>query len=280
VKHLRIGISTCPNDTFAFHALLAGEVRPAGLALEFELCDVEELNQRFTRGELDAAKVSFHAALAQAEELLVLPSGAALGFGVGPLVLGAPGGSGFGPAARVLLPGRWTTAALLWRLFHEADGAAEHVVFSRIFPELQARRADLGVCIHEGRFTWPEAGLVFHEDLGATWERASGAPLPLGGIAVRRSLGPDVAWRLQDALRASLEWGLAHREACLASMRRHAQELADAVLWAHVDTYVNAFTLELGSAGEAALRSLSEAARAHGILPSGAALSILQPSSV
>jgi len=275
MKRLRVGISPCPNDTFAFHALLTGEVRARGLELDFALLDVEQLNERLAAGALDAAKVSFHAALLHADDLLVLPSGSALGFGVGPVLLGAPGGRAPGAGARVLAPGRTTTAALLWRLFHAGDGDLEHVVFSAIFPALQARRADLGVCIHEGRFTWREAGLVFVEDLGETWERATGAPLPLGGIAVRRELGEDVAWRLQDALRASLEWARERREACLPTMRAHAQELADPVLWAHVDLYVNERTLDLGAEGRAALAALGAAARARGLLAPGGALHVL-----
>jgi 1,4-dihydroxy-6-naphthoate synthase len=271
---VRIGISTCPNDTFAFHALLAGEVRAEGLELDFTLLDVEELNRRLLAGELDAAKTSFHAALARAEDVVVLPSGSALGFGVGPLVVGGRVPRA-GARPRVLCPGRWTTAHLLWRLFHDGEGDVEHVVFSEIFPALQAGRADLGVCIHEGRFTWKEAGLAFHEDLGATWERATGAPLPLGGIVARRALGPAAAHALQDAIRASLEWGLAHREACLPTMRRHAQELDDPVLWAHVDLYVNERTLDLGAEGRAALAALSARARERGLLPPGAALAVL-----
>jgi 1,4-dihydroxy-6-naphthoate synthase len=275
VKRLSIGISTCPNDTFAFHALLTGEVRAEGLDLGFVLLDVEELNERLFAGELDAAKVSFHAALARSDDVVVLPSGSALGFGVGPLLLAAPGGSGLAPEARVLGPGRFTTAALLWRLFHEGEGRLAHTVFSAIFPALQAGRADLGLCIHEGRFTWREAGLVFVEDLGTTWEQATGAALPLGGIVARRSLGLDTAWRLQDAIRASLEWGLARRDACLPTMRAHAQELSDAVLFQHVDLYVNARTLDLGAEGRAALDALSAAARARGLVAQGGALRIL-----
>lgn len=279
MTRVRIGISTCPNDTFAFHALLAGEVRAQGLELDFTLLDVEELNRRMLAGELDAAKVSFHAALACAAEVVVLPSGSALGHGVGPLLLAAPP-TATGPARerpRVLCPGRWTTAHLLWRLFHDGEADVEQVIFSAIFPALQAGRADLGVCIHEGRFTWKEAGLALREDLGATWEAATGAPLPLGGIVVRRALGIGVAQALQDAIRRSIEWGRAHREACLPTMRQHAQELAEPVLWAHVDLYVNERTLDLGAEGRAALAALSERARERGLLEGAgaAALAVL-----
>lgn len=264
-RTLRIGISTCPNDTFVFHALLAGEVAPDGVELAFELHDIEELNERMLAGSLDVAKVSFHAALAMAERVVVLRSGAALGFGVGPLVLAAEESPPRDRPPRVLCPGRWTTATLLWQLFHGDEPAElEQRVFAEILPALARGEADLGVCIHEGRFTWREHGLFRVEDLGQTWERSTGAPLPLGGIVASRALGADVAARVEAAIRDSLEWGLAHREACLPTMRAHAQELADDVLWAHVELYVNDWTLDLGERGRSALAALSSAARERG----------------
>ena len=272
MRPLRVGLSTCPNDTFLFHALLTGAVRPRGLALEFELADVERLNERMLAGELDLAKTSYHAMLALGERVTVLPCGSALGFGVGPLLLAAPGratGLPLPSGARVLAPGRWTTAALLFRLLHPPL-PLEQVVFSDILPRLAAGTADYGVCIHEARFTWREHGTALVADLGELWEGATGSALPLGGLCARRELGPDTLAALTAAVRASLEWGLAHREACLESMRAHAQEQADAVLWAHVDLYVNEWTLELGGVGRAALRALARVARQRGLLPADA----------
>jgi 1,4-dihydroxy-6-naphthoate synthase len=267
-RRLRVGISPCPNDTFAFHGLMAGAVEvEADVALDVELADVEELNRRVLAGELDIAKTSFHAALAAAGEVRVLPAGSALGRGVGPLLLSAELGAAPGPSARVLCPGRWTTATLLWELFHAGHGVVEQRVFSEIMPALVARRADFGVCIHEGRFTWERHGLGRVEDLGETWERATGAPLPLGGIVARRSVDDATARAVSDAIRRSIEWGRAHRGSALAAMRSHAQELSDDVLWAHVDLYVGEHTLELGDEGRRALDTLSELARQRGLLP-------------
>jgi len=271
---VRLGISPCPNDTFAFHALLAGEVRPEGLALSIELADVEELNRRMLADELDASKVSFHAALAMAERVRVLPCGAALGHGVGPVVLAPPPGRArarSGPPL-VLHPGRWTTATLLWRLFHPAETRLEPCLFSAILPRLLDGGADLGVCIHEARFTHAAHGLPLVEDLGATWERSTGRPLPLGGLVAAERLGPRTIARLSAAVRASIEWGLAHRDACLPTMRRHAQEHADDVLWKHVELYVNDETRGLGPAGRAALDELARAASERGLVPAGTAL--------
>lgn len=266
-RTLRVGISTCPNDTFAFHGLLTGAVLAPGLDLEFVLADVQELNEGVLSGRFDVAKVSFHLALLHARELWVLPSGSALGFGNGPLLLAAPGldaDARPGPDSVVLCPGEHTTASLLFRMFHPGAAAPQQVLFSDIMPALERRAAHFGVCIHEGRFTFAERGLVCLEDFGARWEQATGAPLPLGGIVVRRSLGEDVARRMQAGLRASLEFATHHPEATLPTMRAHAAELADDVLWQHVDLYVNAWTMNLGAKGRRALEALSD--HAHAVL--------------
>jgi len=278
VTRVRIGISTCPNDTFAFHALLAGEVRVPGCELEFTLADVEELNAGMFAGRFDVCKVSFHAALAHAEHVVVLPSGSALGYGVGPVLLGSPEHAAWDPAraGRVLAPGRWTTASLLMRLFHPEVAEMKQVSFSEIMPALRARRADFGVCIHEGRFTWREEGLHHIEDLGERFERKAGAALPLGGIVARRSLDSALTRAVALGIRESLEWGRAHREACLASMRAHAQEESDEVLWDHVELYVNAWTFELGDEGRRAFSALASLGRARGLLRPESELVVLE----
>jgi len=278
-QRVRIGITTCPNDTFAFHALLTGAVAAEGLELSWTLGDIEELNRGLLEGRLDVAKASFHAALAAPASLLVLPSGAALGFGVGPLLLAPPAASRRqGAPPHVLCPGALTTATLLWRLFHPEPARLEQRHFARILPALARGEADLGVCIHEARFTYRAHGLELVEDLGETWERATGAPLPLGGLVARRELPGDVLGRVARAIRASLEWARAHREACLPTMRLHAQELADEVLWAHVELYVNEHTLELGALGRRALAELAARAGARGLVPQGTrALEVYSP---
>jgi 1,4-dihydroxy-6-naphthoate synthase len=272
---VRIGISPCPNDTFAFHALLQRRIETPGLDLEIVLDDVESLNLRFQRGELDAAKCSFAAALRLADRAVVLASGSALGFGVGPLLLAREASAPLRPDARVLCPGAGTTAALLFRLFHPGLGRVEHVRFSEILPAVARGDADFGVCIHEARFTFPRFGLALVEDLGTTWERATGSPLPLGGILARKSLGASVLRDLSRAVRASIDHAFAHREETLSTMRRHAQELDDGVLWSHVDLYVNERTRDLGAEGARALGKLASIAVEAGLLdPAGSRLSI------
>lgn len=267
---LRIGISTCPNDTFAFHGLLTGAVAAEGLDLDFTLADVQELNDLLARGALDVGKASFHAALRLADRFGVLPVGSALGFGNGPLLLAAregdlPSRTREGRPARVLAPGKATTATLLYRLFHDGEGIVEQTVFDRILPALARREADFGVCIHEARFTYREHGLFLVEDLGARWERETKSPLPLGGILARLDLGADVHARLARAIRRSLDHARDHRDDALATMRRFAQEQSDAVCWKHVELYVNEFTRDLGDLGKSALARLATIARARGI---------------
>ena len=279
MRSIHLGISTCPNDTFAFHGILERKVDVRGLDFRIELLDVEELNRRLFAGDFDVAKASFHAALLLAGDLGVLPVGSALGFGVGPLLLAARADThprdplnadGSTRVARVLCPGEHTTAALLYRLFHAEEGALEQVVFSEIMPALETGAADFGVCIHEGRFTWREHGLALVEDLGEVWERATSTPLPLGGILARRGLGDETIRTVIGVLRDSLAYALANRDDTIATMRRHAQELTDDVLFKHVDLYVNEWTEDLGPSGRAALQMLSRQAEGVGLVPRGA----------
>jgi 1,4-dihydroxy-6-naphthoate synthase len=266
---IRLGISTCPNDTFAFHGLLTRAVNWRGLDFEIELHDVETLNERLLAGDFDVCKASFHAALLAADSVVVLPSGSALGFGVGPLLLAAePGTRPTHPGQLTLCPGKHTTAALLFDLFHPRSTGVEQVVFSEIMPRLAARTADFGVCIHEGRFTWQAHGLTLVEDLGTRWEKATGCPLPLGGIVARRRLSAATIGAVQGVIHDSLALALRDRSAALPTMRQHAQEFDDGVLMRHVDLYVNQWTLDLGPTGVRALAELSIRARAIGVAAS------------
>ena len=263
---IRLGISTCPNDTFAFHGLLTRSVDWQGLQFEVELLDIEQLNERLLGGGFDVGKTSFHAALHLADDHVVLPSGSALGFGVGPLLLSAsPGTRPESVDQLTLCPGRHTTAALLFALFHPNTTRVEHAVFSEIMPRLEARTADFGVCIHEGRFTWQQRGLGLVEDLGARWEQATGCPLPLGGIVASSRLPEETIATVQQVIKDSLRFALADRQAALPTMRRYAQEFDDHVLMQHVDLYVNEWTLDLGVEGARALDELSVRAASIGL---------------
>ncbi len=263
---IRLGISTCPNDTFAFHGLLTRAVDWRGLEFEVELLDVETLNERLLAGDFDVCKASFHAALLAADDVVVLPTGSALGFGVGPLLLAAEQGTHPTDAGQLTLcPGRHTTAALLFDLFHPRSSRVEHVVFSEIMPRLEAGTADFGVCIHEGRFTWQSRGLAVVEDLGTRWEMETACPLPLGGIVASSRLPAATIATVQRVIHDSLALALRDRDAALPTMRAHAQEFDDGVLMQHVELYVNDWTVDLGPSGVRALDELSARAASLGL---------------
>lgn len=269
-QRIRLGISTCPNDTFAFHALMQRKVDWRGLEFQIELLDIQQLNSRAFQCELEIAKVSFHAALFLADEMVVLPSGSALGFGVGPLLLASKEGNKPTDLSQIsLCPGEHTTATLLFQLFYPKTASLEQVVFSEIMPRLKSKTADFGVCIHEGRFTWQSEGLFLVEDLGTRWEAETKCPLPLGGIVGKRSLGLDTLRTVQSVIHDSLTYGLAHREETIPTMRYYAQEFNDEVLMQHVDLYVNDWTIQLGAVGQAALKELSERAQKIGLVSQG-----------
>lgn len=267
-EKIKIGISTCPNDTFAFHALLNHKIPTDGIEFEFELMDVEELNLKLLDGCFDVAKASFHAAVYMTREVSVLSSGSALGFGVGPLLLSAqnrtdPNDTILDDQGRTVeplvgCPGKHTTATLLYKLFYPQRGRLSQMIFSDIMPKLLSQKIDFGVCIHEGRFTYQDEGLGCVADLGTLWEQKTQLPLPLGGILVRKRLGAEKMSRVQRLVRQSIEYGLAHRDETVATMSQHAQEFSEEVLFAHVDTYVNDWTLELGELGEKSLQQLAQ----------------------
>lgn len=276
---IRLGISTCPNDTFAFHALMNHCIDLKGLNFETQLLDIEELNRRILAGELDIAKASFALAHQVSDSWYVLPSGSALGFGVGPVLLAAePGTEPTNNSQTTLCPGEHTTANMLFQMYY-GQTAVRQTVFSRIIPALQNGDADFGVCIHEGRFTYASCGLSLVEDLGSLWETETGCPLPLGGILARRDLGPATIGKVQGVIRASIEYGLDHRQETLPTMRRFAQELDDEVLFQHVDLYVNEWTIDLATIGQHSLATMSAMINAANHSGANAKMQIFRPDS-
>jgi 1,4-dihydroxy-6-naphthoate synthase len=273
---IRLGISTCPNDTFAFHGLLNGKTESHGLRFEISLLDIQELNERLAAGRLDVGKASFFAAMRLADSTVVLPCGAALGFGVGPVLLARRPTDlrGLqktlsGKPATVLCPGETTTAAFLTQTLLPFPVRMVQVPFSQIMPRLVSGDADLGTCIHEGRFVFRELGLHLVADLGELWEQQTEVPLPLGGLLARRDLSEDVLERVQSAIAESLRYAHAHRSETLPTMRRYAQEMSDNVLFAHVDLYVNDWTSDLGLTGEQSLATMHQLAIDRGVLSPG-----------
>ena len=260
---LSFGFTPCPNDAFAFHAFVHGLVR-APFEVEPVLCDIEDLNRRAAGGELQLTKLSFGAAAAAGERYRLLRSGAALGRGVGPLVVARQAGTLEETAAgRIAVPGRETTAFLLLRLAAPALGEVLELRYDRILPAVVAGEVDAGLIIHESRFTYSEHGLVAVADLGEWWEGETGLPVPLAGIFARSDLEPDVVDAAEAAIRASVEYAFAHPEASRDYVRSLSHELSDEVCAAHIALYVNASSVDIGDEGLVAIdRLLGRAAAA------------------
>ncbi len=260
---LTLGISPCPNDTFIFDALVNGHLDTGDLSFEVLHEDVQTLNEWALAGRLDVSKISYGVLPRVAGRYALLEAGGALGQGVGPLLVARPGTAAFDPATmRVAIPGRDTTAHLLFSLAFPGAAHKSFRVFSEIEAAVLAGEAEAGVIIHEGRFTYARRGLVRLLDLGEHWERVTGAPIPLGGIVARRSLGPAVRGRVDALIRRSLEHAEARRPALSEYVRRHAQELDEAVMRQHVALYVNGFSHALGEPGRRAVTRLLEVWRA------------------
>jgi 1,4-dihydroxy-6-naphthoate synthase len=260
---LTFGFTPCPNDAFAFHALVHGLV-PAPFEVEPVLLDIEELNRRAAGAELQLTKLSFGAAAAAGDRYRLLRSGAALGHGVGPLVVAREAGSLEEAAAgRIAVPGRETTAFLLLRLAAPALGDAVELRYDRILDAVVACEVDAGLIIHESRFTYGEHGLVAVADLGEWWEGETGLPVPLAGIFARSDLEPEVVDAAEAAIRASVEYAFANPEASRDYVRSLSKEMSDDVCAAHIALYVNASSVDIGDEGLAAIdRLLGRAAAA------------------
>jgi 1,4-dihydroxy-6-naphthoate synthase len=260
---LAFGFTPCPNDAFAFHALVHGLV-PAPFEVEPVLLDIEELNQRAAGAELQLSKLSFGAAAAAGDRYRLLRSGAALGHGVGPLVVAREAGSLENAAAgRIAVPGRETTAFLLLRLAAPALGDVVELRYDRILDAVAAGEADAGLIIHESRFTYAEHGLVSVADLGEWWEGDTGLPVPLAGIFARADLESELVDEAEAAIRASVEYAFANPEASRDYVRSLSHEMSDEVCAAHIALYVNASSVDIGDEGMAAIdRLLGRAAAA------------------
>ena len=253
---LAFGFTPCPNDAFAFHALVHGLV-PASFDVEPVLLDIEELNRRGAGAELELTKLSFGARAAAGERYRLLRSGAALGRGVGPLLVAREAGSLEAAAVgRIAVPGRETTAFLLLRCAAQALGEVVELRYDRILEAVVSGDVDAGLIIHESRFTYREHGLVSVADLGEWWEGETGLPVPLAGIFARADLEPALADAAEAALRASIEYAFANPEASRDYVRSLAHELSDEVCDAHIALYVNEHSVDIGDEGLAAVDRL------------------------
>ena len=261
---LRIGLSPCPNDTFIFHALLHGLVDTPGVTFEPVMEDVESLNERMQRGDLEVTKASFAAFAHARDTYAAIRTGGALGRGNGPLVVARRPMKPWELAAgRVLLPGRLTTAALLFHCFPPECEDRPSVRYDDVVRALLREEASAGVVIHELRFTYGQRGLSRVEDLGERFEKTTDLPVPLGGVFVRRDVPARLARNVERWVGQSLAAARANPSASRDFVRRHAQELDEGVTAAHIGLYVNEFSAGYGEQGEDAIsRLLLLAARA------------------
>jgi 1,4-dihydroxy-6-naphthoate synthase len=256
VRELTFGFSPCPNDTFAFHALVHGLVG-APFQIRPVLLDIEELNQRAHAGELELTKLSVAAFGGVGTRYRLLRSGAALGHGVGPLVVArTPQTLQAAAAGRVAIPGRETTAFRLFRLAAPGSSDVVEMRYDRILAAVAGGDVDAGLIIHESRFTYADHGLHRVADLGEWWERETRLPVPLAGICARADLDPALVAAAETAIRASVAHAFATPEASRAYVRAHSQEMSDEVCDQHIRLYVNAHSLDIGEEGLRAIERL------------------------
>ena len=248
---LTCAYSPCPNDTFIFFRLAQEP------DIEVHLHDVETLNRLAFEERFDITKLSFHAWLLLQDKYELLNVGAALGRGCGPLVI-APKAQSLKPNALIAVPGEYTTAHLLLRLWNPELTNRIFMPFDEIMDAVESGKADAGVIIHEGRFVFEERGFQCLADLGNWWEGETGLPIPLGCIAAKKSLGPERIAEFEQRLKQSIQTAFDDPGSTLDYVKAHAQELADDVTREHIKTYVNDFTLDLGAEGRAAIDRLQQ----------------------
>jgi 1,4-dihydroxy-6-naphthoate synthase len=266
-RRLTLAYSPCPNDTFIFYGIASGRLTLDGAAFDIAHEDVETLNRAALKGTFDITKLSCHAYLLVRDRYHLLSAGAALGYGCGPILVARepidPRSLG---AHRVAVPGELTTAHLLLRLFAPEAGDKVFWRYDRIIDGVKAGEADCGVIIHEDRFVYEAAGLHKVADLGEWWEQETGAPIPLGCIAMRRELADLYAEAFDRLVQQSIGMARRDRAAALPYIRSHAQQMAGDVLDKHIAMFVNNSSVDLGEPGRAAVSKLEKLARQAGVI--------------
>ena len=265
---LRLGFSTCPNDTFIFDALVHHKIDTEGLNFELFLADVEQLNKEAFQSQIDITKLSYHAYAYAAENFVLSDSGSALGYKNGPLLIGKR--KIFPDEVhdlKIAIPGKFTTANLLMGIaFPEAQNKHEYL-FSDIEEVVLSNEMDAGLIIHENRFTYEKKGLKKIIDLGEYWENETKMPIPLGGIAINRSLPGEIQNKVNRLIGKSIRYAFENPGTGLDFIRRYAREMDEEVIQKHIALYVNHFTENLGDDGRKAVNFLYETAAKKNIIP-------------
>ena len=260
---MTIGFSPCPNDTFIFDAMVHHKIDTEGLEFEVVMEDVEELNRRAFRAELDITKLSFFSFTRLSSAYILLNSGSALGNNCGPILIAKEKSEdwrGKMGSCSIAIPGKNTTAYFLLKFAVPLAQHTEEVLFSAIENAVLSGKTAAGVIIHENRFTYEQKGLVKLADLGEFWEQTTGFPIPLGGIVTRRHFPKELQLKIDRVLRRSIEHAFANPAEVMPFVRANAQEMEESVMKQHIELYVNDYSLELGEKGRAAVRYFFEKA--------------------
>ena len=270
--NLTLGFSPCPNDTFIFDALVNKKIDTGGLEFDIVLEDVETLNQWAQSGKLDITKLSYPAFFKTLDNYILLNSGAALGKGVGPILITKDLTGAFNIKHQtIVLPGENTTANLLFTFAYPDAKNKSFVRFDKIEDSVLSGKAELGVIIHENRFTYQQRGLHKVRDLGEFWEEKMQVPVPLGGIVTRRSVDRSISLQVEKLIRRSIEFGFANYPLIADYVKQHSQDMDEKIMRQHIELYVNDFSIDLGSGGKNAINTLYTLARTQ--IPIGSAVS-------
>ncbi len=280
MHRLTLGFSPCPNDTFIFDAMIHHKIDTEGLEFECVIQDVEQLNQKASRAELDITKLSYHAFAYFINNYVLLDAGSALGFGVGPLLIThkeiyeslnlKKDSSDLATKLTGLktgIPGKLTTANFLLDLAFPLIQNKVEMLFSDIENALIERKIDLGLIIHENRFTYQSKGLYKIIDLGNFWEQETHSAIPLGGIVANRKLGREIQLKVNRIIRRSIEFAFANPKSSYDFVRKHSQEMSEEVMYKHIELYVNKYSLNLGEEGRKAVQTLFDKAYRLQLIP-------------
>jgi len=254
---LKLGFSTCPNDTFIFDAMVHHKIDTEGLEFDLLLADVEELNKTAFENGMDITKLSYHAYAYVSDNYLLLDSGSALGKNNGPLLISK---HKIYPDEiddlNIAIPGKYTTANLLLSIAYPKALYKKEYLFSDIEEVILSNEMDAGLIIHENRFTYEKKGLLKIVDLGEFWEKKTNMPIPLGGIVVNKRLNKDIQQKINRIVRKSIEYAFANPDSSLAFIKHYAQEMAADVMRKHIELYVNDYSFNLGEKGKEAIHTL------------------------
>tara|TARA_B100001758_G_C18405894_1_gene612047 strand:- start:1659 stop:2462 length:804 start_codon:yes stop_codon:yes gene_type:complete len=256
---LSLGFSSCPNDTFIFDAMVHHKIDTEGL--EFEVCyaDIEKLNKWAFNRKLDITKLSYNAFTNCIDDYVLLDSGSALGNNCGPLLIKKPGNI-LTSKSRIAIPGKYTTANMLLSIALPKNKNKVELLFSKIENYVLNNKVDAGLIIHENRFTYEDKGLEKVIDLGDFWESKTGLPIPLGGIVIKRNITLEIQQKVERVLRKSVEYALKNPNSSADYVSCHAQEMEKEVTDAHIDLYVNKYSISLGEEGRKAVKLLFQKA--------------------